>query len=124
MIPLQGQRAQEMVREWTWEAVTLQYAALLSRRSSPLPLLGEDPFKDIHLEKSNIASWHRAELRLLSGHFWDFRVNGGPIGFKGSRLYALFVDSDLQVQSFTILPSPLIIKGCVKDSTRILLSDL
>lgn len=94
---VQGARAQEVAKAWTWQSVALQYAALLFEESPlPAPLL-EDPFLSVHFGEAT-ASWHGASLRLLSGHARNLTADMGLHGFKGGRLYALYVDVDIQVK--------------------------
>ena len=94
---VQGARAQELVKGWTWQSVALQYAALLSEEIAlPAPLL-EDPFLSIHVSEAT-ASWHGTSLRLLSGHARNLTADMGLHGCTGGRLYALYVDVDIQVR--------------------------
>lgn len=94
---VQGARAQEVVKGWTWQSVALQYAALLSEENSLPAPLQEDPFLTVHFNEAT-ASWHGASLRLLSGHARNLTADMGLHGFRGGCLYALYVDVDIQVR--------------------------
>lgn len=85
-----------MVRGWTWEAVALQYAALVSRGSPTPAPLGMDPFLGVRFREP-VASWRGATLRLLSGHERSLTEGARPAGFRGGLIYALYVDNDIQV---------------------------
>ena len=94
---VQGHRAQEIVKTWSWQSIALRYAALLFNEVPLLAPPEEDPFLSMHLGETT-ASWHGASLRLLSGHARNLTADMGLPGFRGGRLYVLYVDVDIQVR--------------------------
>ena len=93
---VQGARAQEFVKGWTWQNVALQYSALVSEMDPFPEPLTEDPFKSMHFSQTT-ASWHESDMRLLSGQSRDLTADTQLPGFRGGRLYALYVDNNIQV---------------------------
>ena len=79
---------------WTWEAVALQYAKLVS--AGDAAPLGQDPFARVHFGQPS-ASWRGQAVRLLSGHAGELSAEAMPPWMKRGGSYALFVDVDIQV---------------------------
>ena len=89
---VQGARAQQMVSDWTWQKVAMQYAKLISK--GRVTLLGKDPFQNGHpMEPS--ASWHGQVIKFLNG--WELSAGSLPQTFQKGCMHALFVDVDIQV---------------------------
>ena len=94
IVGLQGTRARQAVSGWTWQAVALQYASLVSEgNAAPL---GQDPFARLHFAEPS-ASWRGQAVKLLSGHAAELSAEAMPPWMKGGGSYALFVDVDIQV---------------------------
>ena len=80
---------------WTWEAVALQYAKLVSEGDAAP--LGQDPFARVHFAQPS-ASWRGRAVRLLSGHAGELSADTMPPWMKRGGSYALYVDVDIQVR--------------------------
>ena len=91
---MQGARAQQMVTDWTWENVALQYAKLISEGN--ISLLGDDPFNDTNPVKPS-AVWHGQAIKFLNGR--QLLAGSLPHSFQKGCMHALFVDVDIQVCS-------------------------
>ena len=94
------------MKGWTWAEVALQYAALVSKEEALLAPLGKDPFASRPFTQPT-ASWHSSTVKLLSGYARDLAADSKPLAFNGSMLYALYVDTDIQVSRQAPLKAPI-----------------
>ena len=94
---VQGARAQQMVHDWTWQKVAMQYAKLMLEGNATL--LGADPFHDAQFEEPS-AFWHGQDIRTLSG----LKLSAGslPQSFQRGCMHALYVDIDIQACHTTL----------------------